>query len=806
MKIAIIAPEVFPVPPIRGGAVEAILEDVTAHLTAHEIHLLGIADPDLPREHVSGHRTYHRWQPTVLDRAMLSSWKLPWKQSGSIHYYRPYSRWVAARLQQLRPDVVQVISRMSFVPWIRAALPTTPVILSLHQLSSLDASALWTQERIAACDLITGCSQFLVDEVVRRYPAAEGKAGLLRNGVDPARLHPWWDDEAARERMRRQLGVEHGLAVLFVGRLVEQKGVHVLAEAFRHIAQRWPMSRLILVGSHTYSDATQTPYIQQLKQWLAPLGSRVMWAGYRPAEEMAGLYAASDLVVVPSIKPETFSMVTLEAMATGIPAIVFAHGGPAELIRHEQTGLLVDPQTGSDGLAQAMERLCGDATLRHQLGRDARAAAEQHWKWEEIAEEFLLLCERARASSRRRIVDGAQKANGTTQMNPATVLIAESGSGYGGSAKYLSELVLLLDRSRYDVRVVAAEDGPFIARVRAQDVPVLVRPQWRLGEAGPSRLRYVRYAARMLVQLAITTPGIVKRLRRERIRLVHLNNEILSHVPLVLAARLARCRIVCHLHGWRPLTKTERGAARFIDAFVCISEAGARFYREQLRGRDVIAIPNGLHLNGHHLPTGDQRRATRATFGLSDADVVVAMVGRLVPWKGHEVYLSALADLRSRIPNIAGLIVGNDPSADQAYRQQLMRKVQAAGLAARVRLLPWQEDLCAIYEACDIVVHASVKPEPFGLVILEAMAAGKPVIATAAGGVVDILTDGDTGLLVPPGDVEALSNAIRRLIEDRALAAALAQRGAQLVHTSFTMQRNATQVMDVYHQLLEAAQ
>jgi glycosyltransferase involved in cell wall biosynthesis len=88
-------------------------------------------------------------------------------------------------------------------------------------------------------------------------------------------------------------------------------------------------------------------------------------------------------------------------------------------------------------------------------------------------------------------------------------------------------------------------------------------------------------------------------------------------------------------------------------------------------------------------------------------------------------------------------------------------------------------------------------------VILEAMAAGKPVIATAAGGVVDIVTDGDTGLLVPPGDVEALANAIRRLIDDRALAAALAQRGARLVHASFTMQRNAAHVSTVYDSLLD---
>ena len=330
----------------------------------------------------------------------------------------------------------------------------------------------------------------------------------------------------------------------------------------------------------------------------------------------------------------------------------------------------------------------------------------------------------------------------------------------------------------------------------------------------------------------MTVPGIAGWLRRERIKLVHLNNEILSHLPLVLAARMAGCRVVCHLHGWRPLTKTERWAVRWVDEFVCISETGARFYREQLRGRDVIAIPNGILLNGHGQVASRQkavsskqktkssklensglgtrnselahssRETVRVRLGVDEDDVVVAMVGRLVPWKGHEIYLKALAALKLHVPNVVGLIVGNDPRDDQAHLEHLKQLAHAEGIASRARFLPWQEDMGAIYAACDIVVHASVRPEPFGLVLLEAMAAGKPVIATAAGGVLDIVTDGETGLLVEPGDAEGLSKALRRLIEDRALAATLAQRGRQRVRDAFTMERNAAQVMDVYQQLI----
>lgn len=773
MKIAMVAPEVFPVPPIHGGAVETVIDEASKHLTNHDVHIFSIGDPTLAAVETRGYRTYHRWKRHWLDRVLLSSWKLPFKQSRSPWYYWPYSRWVAAHVKREKPEVIWVHSRAQFVPWLRRAAPEATIVLSLHQLSSLEGSRVW-EAAIRACDCITGVSRFVVDELVARYPAARAKAQTLYNGVNRAQIRPRGERLAIRRAVREGLTLGDGPVVLYAGRLVEQKGVHVLAEAFLHVASRVPAAQLIIAGGHTYSDQRETPYITRLKDRLSPLGDAVRWLGYVSAERVPQLYAAADLVVVPSVGPEGFPMVILEAMAAGLPVIAFAHGGPRELIQDDETGRLVDVAAGAEGLAEAMTTLLADPTRSEALGQRARAIVEARFTWHAIVEEFL------------RLVDA-----------PVRVLIAESGSGYGGSAKYLSELLTQLDHRRYDVHVAAAEAGPFIARIKEQGVPVSLRPSWKFPWLEATRLGGA-------MQLLVIVPTIARWLKQQRIQLVHLNNEILSHLPLLLAAQLAGCRVICHLHGWRPLTRIERWAVRWVDELVCVSEAGATFYREQLRGRPVTAIPNGIGLNGQTADLDTKRLRQRRQLGVSEEDIVVAVVGRLVPWKGHEVFLKAFARAVHTTPRLVGLIVGHDPAPGQAYLTRLRVLAQALGIAARVRFVAWQDDVWSVYAAADIVVHASTKPEPFGLVILEAMAAGKPVIATHAGGVVDLVVDGETGRLVEPGDVAGLAQTISETVEHHPRTQQCSAQGRQRVRTRFTIERNAEQVSRVYDRLLHA--
>src|SRR3989338_4778687 len=133
------------------------------------------------------------------------------------------------------------------------------------------------------------------------------------------------------------------------------------------------------------------------------------------------------------------------------------------------------------------------------------------------------------------------------------------------------------------------------------------------------------------------------------------------------------------------------------------------------------------------------------------------MVGRITPLKGHEVFLRALQIARRRQPRLRGLIVGDAPAHRPGVRRDLLALVEKLGLQEWVSFEDSRRDVQVVYARLDILVSASVAPESFGRTIVEAQACGVPVIASATGGSLDILEDGCTGQLFPPGDAQALA-------------------------------------------------
>lgn len=800
MRIVLVAPEVFPVPPIRGGAIESIIQEVASRLTNDEVHVFCVADPDLPLFEKKGHVTYWRYQQTFLDRVLLFSYKLPFKQSTSPLYYRFYANWIARHVKQLKPDVIHVMSRFHFVLPLLKARPKAAVVFSLHQLSDLSyGNKVWSRQAINACDIITGCSQFMTDEFVRQYPMTLGKARVLFNGINAVQFRPWWERSEDRCRVRGELGIGKEIAVLFCGRLVEQKGVHVLADAFSKIAAKHPNTYLIIAGSHGYSDNSETPYIRALKAMLSSCAERVKWLGYVSRERMADVYAGADLVVLPSASPESFSLVTLEAALSGLPVISFAHGGPLELIKEKETGLLIPLEQGAIGLTNAIETLLNNPDLRIRMGKNAQLNAKSRFDWSLIMPQTEKLYAHAIARHRNKI------------------FIAESGSGYGGTGRYLFDLVHALDGNRFAVQVVAYAHGPFINRLLKENYPLQLKPGWRflwaenVRDAGQTTKRsfpgkLLTWTLRKMgsiLQIIFYVPLIALYLRKQKCRLVHLNNEILTHIPLILAARLAGCKSVCHLHGWRPFTKIEKLVVQYVDELICISEAGSRYFSDLLNGRCVQAIPNGVNINGRSTQLTEKRTAKHRVFGLSDEQTAVVILGRLVPWKGQDVFLKAMQQVISEKPNSVGLIVGEDSSRDKAFVKKLKDLSVELAISDNIKFAGWQDDVEAIYAGADIVVHASTKPEPFGLVILEAMLAGKPVVAVEGGGVNDLVINGETGLLVKSAEEKEIAHAIMTYINNHDLVHRFTTNAYNRLLTHFTIERNATEIMALYDKLLE---
>jgi glycosyltransferase involved in cell wall biosynthesis len=179
----------------------------------------------------------------------------------------------------------------------------------------------------------------------------------------------------------------------------------------------------------------------------------------------------------------------------------------------------------------------------------------------------------------------------------------------------------------------------------------------------------------------------------------------------------------------------------------------------------------------------------------------VGIVGNIQAWKGQAVVVEAVREAKAFLPDIHCLIVGGIHRNGVDYARDLRRLVEERGLQKNVIFTGFRDDVADLVNAMDILIHASVTPEPFGRVILEGMALGKPVIATNLGGVPEFVKDGVTGRLVPAGDPRALADAILELLRDRTYRERLGDNARKEVQRRFVVQRHVEEIVDAYSRL-----
>jgi glycosyltransferase involved in cell wall biosynthesis len=235
---------------------------------------------------------------------------------------------------------------------------------------------------------------------------------------------------------------------------------------------------------------------------------------------------------------------------------------------------------------------------------------------------------------------------------------------------------------------------------------------------------------------------------------------------------------------------------------VCISRhvRDGEFARG-LQCANTVCIHNGVDRAVFHPRNGAPDRV-REQLGLAPNAFVVGAVGRLVRWKGQDVLLKAAARLTDRLPDLRVLIAGSAPPRDRAFAGELRRLIRDLRLQERVTMLGQTDDVPSVMQALDLLVLPSREPEPFGRVVVEAMACGKPVVATARGGPLEIVVPERTGLLVMPDAPAALAGAIERLASDPDGARAMGRAGQRRVEEHFTAERTAWRVADVYRSCL----
>ncbi len=248
----------------------------------------------------------------------------------------------------------------------------------------------------------------------------------------------------------------------------------------------------------------------------------------------------------------------------------------------------------------------------------------------------------------------------------------------------------------------------------------------------------------------------------------------------------------------------DRPLSTFVDRYLCNSEA----VRSRLRSAAGIPETKTRVVYGPFEfppdPIPPAPANVREDLGLDGHDLLITNVGRIVPWKGQDVFLRAFAAIASDHPEARALVVGGagDKSVGRAYESDLRRLASDMNLGDRVIFTGHRSDIDDVMAASDVIVHSSSEAEPLGRVVMEAIALARPVIATGAGGVPEMVEDGVTGSLVPPGDAEAMAGALDRTLSDPTRAAAMATRAREAARTRFSTQTFVRLMESEYRRVL----
>jgi glycosyltransferase involved in cell wall biosynthesis len=367
------------------------------------------------------------------------------------------------------------------------------------------------------------------------------------------------------------------------------------------------------------------------------------------------------------------------------------------------------------------------------------------------------------------------------------VLLIDHAPFFGGAESFLLDLLSALNRNEFAPIIVTDPRSPVLERFRVSGDVVLTTLLPQINRS-PFFLWRLLYAGARLARLARVARADVMHSFTVRTHLIGAVASQLSGVPLLwrvcddtlprwagsLFGRVPRCIVA-------------------VSQYIAASYPNLRF--------------DGFAPDGARPPSTISRADARKELGLREDELIVAHLGRLVRWKGQDVFIHALTRAAQTIPNARGLIVGTWHAEDEkpgplgggeSYYREL--SVLAERLGAPVRFTGFLRDPDKVYAAADIVAHTSTAPEPFGRTVIEAMMAGRPVVAANAGALPEIVVNGAAGILTPPGDVVALADALVSLLSSDARRTQMGNAARQRAQVEYTLDK-MTRRMEQFYRL-----
>lgn len=398
------------------------------------------------------------------------------------------------------------------------------------------------------------------------------------------------------------------------------------------------------------------------------------------------------------------------------------------------------------------------------------------------------------------------------------ILYVENGIGYGGAIICLRHLVRNLDRTRYTPLVVTGRTGPQYREI-AQEADWRYLPDRRIDIVGmrrrldratwPRRIPGLRWLLNQLLartdDLANFLPFFLQLLWtawRFKADLIHANNEPLCNRAALMVGKILQIPIVCHVRGSLDGSRLMEWTYTLPDHFISVSHWVSRNIQNtlQIPGDQISVIYDGIELE--KLDIGADGEAFRRQYGIDDNAFAVGLVGLLIPWKGQELFLDAAKLLRDKIPGLKMLIVGGTPDDCVSFETLLRRRVTEEKLDDIVVFTGHAMKMEPVYNGLDVVVSASIEPEPLGTVVIESLALARPLIGPDHGGAAEMIEHDRTGLLFKHGDAASLAEAILKFHDNPELSKSLGANARIDALKTFAVQNHVNQVQAVYERLL----
>ena len=396
------------------------------------------------------------------------------------------------------------------------------------------------------------------------------------------------------------------------------------------------------------------------------------------------------------------------------------------------------------------------------------------------------------------------------------VLILDNSFTFGGAINSLCHLLRALDKKRFLPVLVSAQPREHLTKKFnctwyhfVPRLPWVNNRVYRKLLALPIfRYRFFRLILNLMRSaywfFFIIIPDSLKyyRLgRRHHVDLIHLNNIFGSQPAGILSAKLLGIPCIAHLRDFQVIHPLTRFYAKLIDQHVAISGAiQDNLLQIGVPAERISRVYDAIDLA--EFSTDLDADYLFKEFSLSPDQPRYGILGRVVEWKGIREFIHAVSYVIKAVPHATAFIVGDCSDGDPFFIDEMKKLAQDLDIENQLVFTGYRQDVPAFMKFMDVIVHASNRPEPFGMVLIEGMAMSKPVVATRSGGPLDIVVDGKTGFLVQSYDYKTMAEKIIALLKDPELSSAMGDKGKTRVLQNFTKERYAADVQRVYEDVI----